>query len=50
MTTYLIDCPHCDDGWVRVPDGYGCVAWDHCSTCHGKAQIETTNQGEQDDE
>lgn len=26
-------CGLCDDGWVRVPDGYGCVAWDHCHHC-----------------
>ncbi len=26
-------CKYChdkDDGWVREPDGYGCVQWTHC--------------------
>ena len=26
-------CKYChdkDNGWVRVPDGHGCVEWTHC--------------------
>ena len=28
-----VNCKYCHDkhdGWVRVPDGYGCVEWQHC--------------------
>tara|TARA_R110002020_G_scaffold50186_2_gene142058 strand:- start:228 stop:605 length:378 start_codon:yes stop_codon:yes gene_type:complete len=28
-----LNCKYClnkHDGWVRVPDGYGCVEWQHC--------------------
>lgn len=28
-----VKCKYCHDkhdGWVRVPDGYGCVEWTHC--------------------
>ena len=41
MTTSHIKCPDCDEGWVRVPDGYGCVDWDHCFECKGYGYIET---------
>ena len=26
-------CKYChdkDDGWVKEPDGYGCMQWTHC--------------------
>ena len=28
-----VNCKYCldkHDGWIRVPDGYGCVEWQHC--------------------
>ena len=28
-----LNCKYCQnkhDGWVRVPDGFGCVEWTHC--------------------
>ena len=28
-------CPDCADGWVREPDGYGCVQWTLCYRCGG---------------
>lgn len=33
------ECPFCDAGWVFVPDGAGCVDWDHCMTCDGKGKV-----------
>lgn len=33
-------CPYsCGDGWVREPDGYGCVQWTLCGRCGGYGYI-----------
>lgn len=26
-------CPDCDNGFIREPDGYGCVQWTSCYSC-----------------
>jgi len=28
-------CPDCDNGFIREPDGYGCVQWTSCYSCGG---------------
>jgi hypothetical protein len=35
-----IPCVDCDDGWIRQPDGYGCVEWTLCYRCGGSGQLE----------
>ena len=38
---FYIDCLKCrGTGWVYVPDGYGCVASDHCDECDGTGKEE----------
>ena len=34
-----IPCADCDDGWIREPDGYGCVQWTLCYRCGGDGSI-----------
>ena len=34
-----IPCTDCDDGWIREPDGYGCVQWTLCYRCGGYGEI-----------
>ena len=34
----------CKDGWVYMPDGYGCVQSEHCPACDG------TGEKQDDDE
>lgn len=31
-------CPDCDNGFIREPDGYGCVQWTSCYSCGGKGE------------
>ena len=31
MKSLFNGCAECDDGWIREPDGYGCVQWALCS-------------------
>ncbi len=31
-------CTDCDDGWIRQPDGYGCVEWTLCYRCGGTGE------------
>lgn len=33
-----IPCRDCDDGWIRQPDGYGCVEWTLCYRCGGTGE------------
>jgi len=28
-------CRDCDNGFIREPDGYGCVQWTSCYSCGG---------------
>ena len=32
-------CDECDNGWIRQPDGYGCVEWTLCALCGGTGKI-----------
>jgi hypothetical protein len=36
-TNFKFKCFNCDEGWVRVPDAYGCTTWDHCMICDGSS-------------
>ncbi len=38
-------CSDCADGWVRQPDGYGCVEWTLCYRCGGDGFIAEDNDG-----
>ena len=31
-------CRSCDAGWIRQPDGYGCVEWTSCYSCGGTGE------------
>ena len=31
-------CPDCDNGFIREPDGYGCVQWTSCYSCGGTGE------------
>ena len=30
----------CDNGFIREPDGYGCVQWTSCYSCGGTGEAE----------
>lgn len=38
-------CSDCADGWVRQPDGYGCVEWTLCYRCGGDGVIAEDSDG-----
>lgn len=40
MKSLFKKCRECDNGWVREPDGYGCVQWTLCVPCGGDGLIE----------
>jgi len=31
-------CTDCDNGFMREPDGYGCVQWTSCYSCGGTGE------------
>ena len=33
-------CPDCDNGFIREPDGYGCVQWTSCYSCGGTGEAD----------
>ena len=33
-------CPACDNGFIREPDGYGCVQWTSCYRCGGTGEAD----------
>jgi len=33
-------CPDCDNGFIREPDGYGCVQWTSCYRCGGTGEAD----------
>jgi len=33
-------CPACDNGFIREPDGYGCVQWTSCYRCGGTGETD----------
>ena len=37
---------NCDDGWVREPDGEGCVQWTHCVCVNDKPRPEADDAEE----
>jgi hypothetical protein len=37
---------NCDDGWVREPDGEGCVQWTHCVCVNDKPKPEADDAEE----
>ena len=39
MTSTTIQCSECDEGFIREPDGYGCVQWTSCYRCGGTSVI-----------
>lgn len=40
MKSLFSRCDECDNGWIRQPDGYGCVEWTLCALCGGTGKIE----------
>ena len=40
---HQVMCIHCDEGWVAVPDGHGCIDWDHCFDCKGTGFVNITS-------
>ena len=35
----------CKDGWVYMPDGYGCVQSEHCPKCDGTGKKRKVDNG-----
>jgi len=33
-------CTDCDNGFIREPDGYGCVQWTSCYSCGGTGEAD----------
>ena len=33
-------CIHCDEGWITVPDGAGCIDYDLCNQCNGHGFVD----------
>ena len=33
-------CRDCDNGFIREPDGYGCVQWTSCYRCGGTGEAD----------
>lgn len=33
-------CRDCDNGFIREPDGYGCVQWTSCYSCGGTGEAD----------